>query len=51
MTMLNSLSSVICVLVASILRGNKFYVAWYFPLLSCWYEKIENRNSDKKKLH
>jgi hypothetical protein len=35
MTMLNSLSFVICVLVAMIVRGNKFYVAWYFPLLLC----------------
>jgi hypothetical protein len=26
--MLNSLSSVICVLIALILQGNKFYVAW-----------------------
>jgi hypothetical protein len=35
MTMLNFLSSVICVFVALIVWGNKFYVAWYFPLLLC----------------
>ena len=51
MTMLNSLSSVMCVLVALILRGNKLYVAWSFSLLLCSYEKKKTEDWKKKKLH